>query len=153
MSAAIKRKYLLKNRPDILPTRKVQKIRQAYLTLANQKRIKIRQKDGEFYESMKTGSGEEVIIPLTEKQFESLWHETRGWQLEKSRFTYSLDGYKVIVDQYESGLKGLITAQISFPGIKEAREYKVPANFCEEVSFDPRYKNYFLAKLPRIRRN
>ena len=121
------------------------------MTLENQKRIKIRQKGGEFSQSIKTGSGderEELIIPLTEKQFEALWYETAEWQLEKTRFSYTLDGLKFTVDQYENALKGLLTAQISFPGIKEARAFKVPPFFSEEVTFDPRYKAYYLAKLP-----
>lgn len=148
----IERKFLLEKLPHGLKHKKVNEIRQGYLAAQDGREVRVRQMGRHFFQTIKVGSGlkrEEIEIPLTKKQFNALWHGTRGMQLEKSRHLYIWNGYKLEIDSYHGTLKGLFTAEIEFSSTEEASKFPVPDFFNEEITFDPRYKNQKLAQITK----
>lgn len=151
MPKEIERKFLLNDLPHSLSYRKKEDIRQGYLTSDNGNEVRIRQK-GEYYSRIvKEGSKKDRIktkTNLSKKEFKTLWHDSGKSQLIKTRYHYSWEGYKLVVDQFHGSLKGLFTAEIGFKTKKKSRDFMEPPFFREEISFDPRYKSHYLAELP-----
>lgn len=151
MQKKIVRKFLLNDLPHSLSYQKKQEIRHGYLNTDDGNELRIRQKGDHFSRTIKKGSKEnreKIKSELTQKEFKTYWHDSGKNHLVRTRYQYSWKGYKLIVNQFHGRLKGLFTAEIEFVNKKEARLFLEPPFFREEISFDPRYKNHFLAELP-----
>ncbi|OQY34506.1 MAG: hypothetical protein B6241_04350 [Spirochaetaceae bacterium 4572_59] len=155
MSKKIERIFLLNDLPHSLSYRKKEEIRQGYLSFDDRNKVHIRQKGARFSKIVKTGSKEnrkKIKTELSQKEFKTYWHSTGKSQLVKTRYHYSWEGYKLMVDQFHGRLEGLFTAEIEFKNERKARQFMEPPFFREEISFDPRYKNHYLAELPENQR-
>ena len=155
MAKEIERKFLLDELPAAIPCKKMDFIRQGYLAVSDTGKVRIRQKDDRFYQTVTRGLGknrEQLKVSLTQNQFESFWAGTEHSRLEKNRYTYKWKNHIIHVDQFLGPLEGLFTAKISFRDEASARVFKKPSFLADEISFDPRYKNHFLAELPAEQR-
>lgn len=109
-------------------------------------------KEGEEYTYAVKNKGDldrsERIKRISKKRFESLWELTEGRTVSKTRYyiPWVTIGKMVEVDIYHRVLEGLVTAEIEFEGVEEARFF-LPAHwFTREVTRDRRYKNRNLAE-------
>ncbi len=146
-AAEIERKWLVEEPPD-LSRRKRVRINQGYVVSTAATEVRLRQQDGKFFQTVKTGTGlqrGEVEIPLTRKQFKKLWPVTRGRRLEKFRYTIRWHGNSIELDVYRKGLSGLQVAEVEFKTLKQAEEFSPPKWFSKEVTGDEDYKNANLA--------
>ena len=142
----IERKFLLYKRP--LLVRDVAEIRQGYLSLDNEREVRVRSKAESYFLTCKGGFGlvrDEWEIELTTDQWLTLWPATAGRRLEKSRGTLYLGDHEVVVDIFEGSLHGLCIAEIEFDSEQAAREFNAPDWFGKEVTTDRRFANRSLA--------
>jgi adenylate cyclase len=144
----IERKWLIDNTPDLSGTARMQ-IRQGYIAVSDKGlEVRLRRKDGKFFQTVKTGEGlqrDEIEIELSEKQFRKLWPATRGRRLDKIRHTLKRRGQKIEVDIYRQKLSGLKVAEVEFKTRKQAQSFSPPEWFGKEVTRDKAYKNANLA--------
>lgn len=93
----------------------------------------------------------EQTIKITPQMFESLWTQTEGRQVLKTRYYIPHGSLTIELDIYEGHLEGLVTAEVEFDGrpneaMIKATTFEPPAWFGKNVSEDPRYKNHSLAE-------
>ena len=112
--------------------------------------MRLRARGGQHTETVKsTGSmvREEREIELSVEQFDTLWPATAGRRIEKTRHEIGVGDVVVELDVYHDSLDGLMTAEVEFATVEEARAFAPPDWFGPEVTSDPRYKNKSLATL------
>src|SRR5215472_1059058 len=128
----IERKWLIDNTPDLSGTARVH-IRQGYIAVSDKgPEVRLRRKDGKFFQTVKTGEGmqrDEIEIELSEKQFRKLWPATRGRRLDKIRHTLKWHGQTIEIDIYRQKLSGLKVAEAEFKTRKEAQSFSPPQLF------------------------
>lgn len=103
--------------------------------------------------TLKNGHGTkrfEWEIPLRAGDFEGLWPRTEGARVAKVRDSYAWKGLTIEVDRYEGVLDGLVTAEVEFGSLAEARGFQPPPVFGAELTWDPRFKNRALASNPDV---
>jgi adenylate cyclase len=157
MSATVKleieRKFLVNELPFSTLAKAIKvEIQQGYLTLESNRELRIRRMAEKFYLTEKKGSGlcrEESEIFINEEVFYFLWPMTDGMQLEKSRFTFILDGYRMELDVYKGSLKPLMILEVEFESKAESAAFTPPNFAVSDVTEDKRYKNACLAKVGR----
>lgn len=146
--------------PEIeLSSYKHSRLRQGYIAVGGDgSETRIRSFDGKRFELTVKSPGmlqrDEQTISISPEMFNSLWQQTNGRQIEKTRYYIPHpDGYTIELDVYGGHLEGLITAEVEFRG--RATEAKVRADtfvppewFKADVTTDPRYKNHQLATSP-----
>ncbi len=88
-----------------------------------------------------------VSEPLSEKSFAHLAAKTDGQPVTKTRYRIPLPPYTVELDVFEGAHAGLWMAEVEFPSLEEAENFTPPAWFGEEVTYDKRYRNTYLAGL------
>jgi len=66
--------------------------------------------------------------------------------VEKMRFSVPFKGYTWVVDEFYGENEGLVIAEIELPS--EDAPFEMPEWIGEEVTYDPRYYNSNLVKLP-----
>ena len=117
--------------------------------------------DGERFELTVKTAGTvvrgEQNIKISGETFETLWPQTEGARVEKTRyyipFTDSSNNQHTIeLDVYAGHLSGLITAEIEFSGREteasvRANAFTPPKWFGEDVSENKYYKNPSLASM------
>lgn len=135
----IERKFLVKELPKNLLDKAIkQKIWQGYLQVEPDE-IRIRKKGVRFYLTKKS-SGDlersEVEIEISEKVFIILWPITEGKRIEKTRYVVPYGKLQIELDIY---FNGKMIAEIELPN--KNYDFKTPAWFCKEVTYDNRYKN------------
>jgi len=147
MPVEIERKFLILVAPEESPTTSA-RIRQGYLAAGADGEVRLRDSDGSFTLTVKSGEGVargEAEIPLTVEQFERLWPATGGRRVEKRRTRVPLGDLVAEVDTYEGRLGGLVVVEVEFASLDEARAF-VPPEWCgREVTCDAAYKNASLA--------
>lgn len=154
----IERKFLLKNLPYNLDEFKSESIEQGYIVITpDGTEVRLRKKDGQFYQTVKSGSGEERTeheIELSKEQFDEIWDTTEGKRLKKTRFKIPYQDKIIELDIYGEGLAGNASAEVEFKTKEEADKFTPPEWFGREVTEDSRYKNQSLATKgwPRERR-
>lgn len=144
----IERKFLVTEPPQALREAPSTAIRQGYITTGSDAEVRLRDADGEFTLTVKSGAGivrEEREVTLGRVQFDALWPATTGRRLEKRRYLLAADRLTYEVDVYEGALAGLVIAEVEFPGLDEAREFAPPGWFGAEVTEDAAYTNASLA--------
>jgi CYTH domain-containing protein len=103
--------------------------------------------------TLKTGRGTERFeweVPLRAGDFDGLWPQTAGRRIAKTRDSYEWKGLTLEIDRYEGPLEGLVTAEVEFPSLAEARRFSPPPAFGAELTWDPRFKNRALASSPDV---
>jgi adenylate cyclase len=99
----IERKFLVKAMPDLSRVQKTY-IQQGYITHSNDSvEVRLRQKDEHSFITVKSGSGtvrNEHEILIDQQQFETLWPETQGKQIENNRWTGQLDSQTYELDVF-----------------------------------------------------
>lgn len=145
----IERKFLVATPPGPKNLQTVE-VRQDYLTSeADTVEIRLRQKGGACFMTVKSGSGlirSEYEIPLDRAQFDVLWPATEGRKIEKTRYLGRLDDDGVFeLDVFSGSLAPLIVVEVEFPSAEAARDFTPPAWFGEDVTNDKRFKNKALA--------
>ncbi len=142
----IERKFLVKHLPDLSEC-VYKAITQAYIS--TDPVIRIRKMDDSYSLTVKSlGSmiREEFDMPITQEQYESLWHKIDYSPVEKDRYFIPLsDGLIAELDIYHGHLEGLMTVEVEFPSASAAQNFEAPIWFGEDITLDNRYKNNNLA--------
>lgn len=162
LTMEIERKYLVAKLPDRYETYPSSLIRQGYLNTAPVVRVR---KDGEEYYLTYKGKGlmarEEYNLPLTKEAYGHLIQKADGIILSKRRYRIPLwevcapsqkekaRGLTVELDIFEGDYKGLVLAEVEFPGIEEAEAFIPPDWFGKDVTFSGEYQNSRLALAKR----
>jgi adenylate cyclase len=146
----VERKFLVWEVPADLDSHPATAIHQGYLAIdPDGSEVRVRRRGERRYLTTKRGHGlvrDEAEIEITEAQFDVLWPLTDGRRIEKTRYVISAAENLVIeLDVYGGGLKGLVVAEIEFPGPTDADAFDAPAWFGPDVTSDDRYKNQRLA--------
>ena len=99
----IERKFLVKEIPNNLQQYKCYKIKQGYIS--TNPTIRLRQRDNEYILTIKSSGimkKLEYELPITEEQFNNLWHKVEGNAIEKNRdlnYKVNIDYTKTINEQ------------------------------------------------------
>ena len=145
----IERKWLLASVPENLSSYPHHIIEQGYLNVAPV--VHIRRQDDTYILTYK-GSGflarEEYNLPLDRRSYEHLKTKIDGRLIAKTRYIIPLpDGLTIELDHFTSPHEGLYLAEIEFPSVEAAKNYKAPGWFGEDVTYDPAYHNSVMSQL------
>ncbi len=127
-------------------------LEQGYLGDTGATEVRLRRSSSGQHLTIKSGAGTrrfewEIDVPALE--FESLWtHAER--RVSKIRQQHAWKGHTLEVDFYERELEGLVTAEVEFSSLAEARSFVLPRAFGAELTWDPRFKNRALAGDPSV---
>lgn len=149
MATEIERKFILIQRPDeLLANICGEEIRQGYLVREGEHELRIRQRCGDCWMTVKQGSGlqrreEECRIP--QEQFAMLWPLTVGARVEKTRYQVPVGQQTWEIDQFHGPLAPLLVLEVEFASLEESRAFCVPEWAVREVTEDPHYNNAALA--------
>lgn len=139
----IERKFLVKSLPPGWNRSAATRIRQGYFNLrGNQLQIRLRQKGNRSFITIKTGQGrvrQEEGIPITHRQFESLWPLVRSASILKQRFEIPFRQWRIELDEYEGAHRGLRTAEIEFASRRQSESFKPPPWLGREVTGQRHY--------------
>lgn len=154
----IERKFTIKLLPDHLDQYLVKRIEQAYL--CTKPVLRIRKSNDDYILTYKSKLGievpenatarscQEVELPLTEEAYYHLRDKADGKIITKTRYIIPIENHKKIeLDIFSGYLTGLIFAEIEFDSEEEAAMYQMPDWFLEDVTFDKRFSNSYLAKV------
>ncbi|MBP3431438.1 MAG: AAA family ATPase [Clostridia bacterium] len=149
----IERKFKVKKLPTNFEQLKNQKIVQGYLSNGVQE-VRVRSVDDKkFYVTEKIGNGlvrEELEKEISFKEFAALFDGAKGRIIRKQRYFCPLkDGKIAEVDVYENvkekNGKHLLTVEVEFATVAEAKSFEKPDWFGEELTGDINFKNSMLA--------
>lgn len=152
----IERKFRVN--PDALPfsldAGAASRIVQGYLAVeeARAREVRIRNRDGHYTLTTKTGHGEvrgEGEVALSAEQFQTLWPFTEGRRIAKTRYEIDLAELTAELDIYASRHTGLAVVEVEFPDEVAARRFDPPDWFGDEVTDNAAYKNQQLALIGR----
>ena len=144
----VERKFLVGDGVPDLGRSHSATLRQGYLIVADSAEARVRDADGSYTLTVKTGTGlvrAEHEIELTREQFEILWPATETQRVEKQRFCLPTGEYVCELDVYAGALEGLVTVEVEFPTVDDASRFTVPAWFGPEVTGVSGYSNAELA--------
>ncbi len=143
----IEKKFLVHQMPSDLEKYEKLQILQAYVS--TDPVIRLRHCDEYYYLNVKTKGHlkrEEMEIPLTKEQFESLWLKIESKVVSKVRYLVPIDhNLTAEIDIYREELSGLTTIEVEFETEKDAIDFIAPDWFGKDVTHDSRYKNNNLA--------
>ena len=144
----IERKFLVKEITNNLQQYKCYKIKQGYIS--TNPTIRLRQRDNEYILTIKSSGimkKLEYELPITEEQFNNLWHKVEGNAIEKNRYLIPLkDDLIAELDIYGANLSNFANVEVEFNSTKDAILFTPPDWFGQEVTQNNRYSNASLAK-------
>ena len=150
----IERKFLVEEMPDLWQLPTAIDIEQFYLTYSPE--IRIRKQSNQEYATFTVKSEGDMVRKEDETTinliaFENLKKIAKG-SIEKTRYYINEGRYTFEIDEYKD--LDLMTVEVEFNSIEEAKEFNPPEWFGKEVTEDKRYKNKNLARygLPEERR-
>lgn len=124
-------------------------LRQGYLAIDGEVSVRVRDAGPEGCTlTVKAGRGAvrtELEWPLTPSEFDSVWEQTQGRRVLKTRYRLPLDERQVEVDVFHEELEGLIIAEVEFDTDQSLAAFRVPDWFGPEVTQDERFTNASLA--------
>ncbi|PIT88778.1 MAG: adenylate cyclase [Candidatus Magasanikbacteria bacterium CG10_big_fil_rev_8_21_14_0_10_36_32] len=145
----IERKFIIKSLPNNIEQYPHKEIMQGYLTIdENKEKIRLRKKGEKYFKTIKSGSGKvrtEIEEEITEKVFNSLWDNTKGKRIEKTRYEIPNESGIIELDIYRGDLDGLVTAEVEFNNVEDCDKFIPPDWFGEEKTDDDKYQNHNLA--------
>jgi CYTH domain-containing protein len=123
-------------------------IDQGYVACDGTTEVRLRRKGATCLLTIKTGSGLERTereVVLSDEQLDILWPATEGRRVTKTRFEIDLADHTAELDRYSGDLDGLVTVEVEFASVAQARSFEPPSWFGREVTDDSRYANRRLA--------
>lgn len=154
----IERKFLIAGKPSHLEQYKKKEIEQGYL--CTEPVVRIRKSNEDYYLTyksrinMKENPGdvaltcEEVELPLTKEAYLHLRNKIDKHLVIKTRYLIPIEeNYTAELDEFHGYLEGLIFVEVEFSDEEKAASFNPPDWFGEDVSFDKRYKNNYLASV------
>lgn len=144
----IERKFLLDALPDDIDDHPSTRILQGYLAITDDIEVRVRAREDDRLLTIKGGRGEvrhETTLTLSADEFDELWELTADRRLEKRRYLVHKGEVEVEIDVFESGLAGLLIAEVEFPSAEASARFEPPAWFGREVTDDDTYRNAALA--------
>ncbi|MCR4655232.1 MAG: CYTH domain-containing protein [Lachnospiraceae bacterium] len=143
----IERKFLINKLPDDIERYDFHLIEQAYLT--TDPVIRVRKEDDKYYMTYK-GSGllarEEYNLPLTEKAYRILISKADGNIISKKRILIPYDRFMIELDVFDPPFAPLMLAEVEFESIEEAKAFRGPDWFSEDVTNDTNYHNSTMSR-------
>jgi len=143
----IERKFILPSLPAGSARYEHVEIEQAYIS--TDPTIRLRRQNTQYYLTIKQSgllAREEVEFQLTKAQFDHLWEKVETNMINKVRILIPLpDDLIAEADVYYGVLYGLMTVEVEFSSIDQARCFNPPNWFGTEVTDDPNYSNSSLA--------
>ncbi len=119
--------------------------------------IRYRQRNQEFFKTIKRGEGmvkEEYESSVTKEEFDSNLENHTGNIIEKERFVFIYDDMTYEMDRFKKTLNGLCYLEIEFDDEETAREFILPEVFSglylSEVTEDQRFNNSSISKSSSI---
>jgi adenylate cyclase len=143
----IERKFRVADVPE-LERADADEVEQGYLATGADGEVRLRRIGDRELLTVKLGSGlarEEAEIELTRDQFETLWPLTEGRRLRKRRHTIAAGDLEIELDVFEGPHEGLALAEVEFESEEQARGFRPPPWFGDEVTGDHAYLNESLA--------
>lgn len=148
----IERKFLVENIPYNLSTYTPDQIAQGYVS--TNPVIRIRQKNNSYFLTCKSKglmAREEFEIEMSQEEFFKLKEKIDYKMIIKERYNIPLDGgLKIELDIFKGHLQGLIMAEVEFPTLEAAYDFKAPAWFEKELTKDFRFQNSHLCQLNNL---
>ncbi len=159
----IEKKYLIKSLPKNLKQFKVKEIEQGYLF--TNPVIRVRKSNDKYILTYKSRDNldidteslcvaNEIEMPITKDCYEHLREKSDGLVISKKRYIIPLSSFSseygelvAELDVFYGELEGLVYVEVEFESTNQAREFKPPSWFGEDVSDDLRYRNGVLSKL------
>ena len=154
----IEKKYRVKRMPENLEQYCCKKIEQGYLCKSPVIRIrrsnedyiltyksKMALKDGSRIQETEARMCEEVEVPLSKEGYLHLKVKVDGRIINKRRYQIPYQERLIELDVFEGFLEGLVFAEVEFENEAQAKEFVPPEWFGEEVTFDYRFSNNYLA--------
>lgn len=157
----IERKYTIKSLPENLEQYPYHLIEQAYLNVSPVVRVR---REGDHYYLTYKGSGmmarEESNLPLNEEAYNHLLTKADGNIISKKRYLIPLNnpGFKegfpkppsdytltIELDVFDPPFAPLVMAEVEFGSTEAADAFLPPDWFDEEVTYDKRYHNSYMA--------
>ena len=138
------RKFLLKSYPVLFTDFRMEHLKQWYLTKPGDISIRIRlYDDGRCYFDIKKGMG----ILRHEYGFKCDWDDVKGLVedipfVEKDRFKLDCDGYLLIIDEFDNGLK---LVEIESDDLEFIKNFEPFDWMGEEVTDKIEYTNNWIA--------
>ena len=127
-------------------------IMQFYTKITPISEIRFRKINDKFFTTQKFGKGlvrEELENEISKDTFEKALKNSIAIPVKKSRFSFKINNLPCNIDVFSDALEGLITFEIEFLTIKDAKEFFMPdfIKTCikSEITDDERYKNKNLA--------
>lgn len=131
-------------------------IEQTYLAITTNSELRIRLIDYddkiEYTQTYKENSGsgrKEVEYNIIKEMYDVLLKNSNGRPLFKDRYSFSIDGYHVDLDQYyyNSEYGNLVVVEVEFNNEEEMNNFKPYHWFGEEITHDKYFSNKNLWKL------
>ena len=92
----------------------------------------------------------EYTMPLTKENYEILLKKIENNLIKKDRYKIpSEDRLIVELDVFHGNLEGLVFAEVEFPNLDVAENFKKPDWLGEDLCFDKRFDNTLLSKVER----
>ena len=160
MGQEIERKFRIKELPQSLEQYEKKEIEQGYLCVKPVVRIRksVRGENTKYILCYKSKLGlqktkdmvantcEEAEFLLTEEAYMHLREKADGRLIQKTRYIIPLEkGLKIELDVFHGELEGLYFAEVEFPNEECAKAFELPTWFAEDVTFDKRFKNNYIA--------
>jgi CYTH domain-containing protein len=145
----IERKFLVGHHTPELDAAAFTTLRQGYLVVTDAGEARVRDADGRYTLTVKTGTGlvrGEYEIDLSAEQFEALWPATDAQRVEKRRYRLPVGNSVAELDVYSGALDGLMTVEVEFSSEEDADRFAVPAWFGRDVTGVAGYSNAELAQ-------
>jgi adenylate cyclase len=147
MGREIERKFRVTGPPSWLERCPAEEIEQGYLSIGPESEVRLRNVASRKVLTVKRGHGTERLeeeVAIDDEQFGALWPLTVDRRIHKRR--HSVEGEpRIEVDVYLGDLAGLVTAEVEFESVEEARAYDPPEWVGPELTGDERYANQQLA--------
>ncbi len=155
----IERKFRVTKLPDNLEKFKKKIIRQGYL--CSQPVVRIRQSNDRYVLTYKNRRGlaqdyalqcQEIEVDLTEEAFNHLLTKVDDNIIEKTRYLIPIENDLIIeLDVFQGKLSGLYFAEVEFKSEEDAKNFRKPDWFGDDVSFDKRFRNTYLSKVEDVK--
>lgn len=152
----IERKWLvdISKLPKSLDSYPSKRLAAGYFRGENNEKIRVRQEGDKYFRVIKgprtdegmsrdIGSGD---IEITKQEFESLWPQTEGKRLFKTRYYIPVDVFMAEFDVYDDFKNaGFYTIEVEFTSVDDAKKFIPPVWFGHEVTNEKGYSSRSLA--------
>ncbi|ABC33167.1 uncharacterized protein conserved in bacteria [Hahella chejuensis KCTC 2396] len=148
----IERKFLVERfDPERMEVKSIHQIRQGYMFLDANKEVRLRNKNDNYYLTVKVNQTgivrEEYEYPIPVADGESLFASAMERPpIEKTRYIVSVSNKEWSVDVFHGDNQGLVMAEIELDSVDEP--FASPDWLGLEVTEDRRYRNAYLYHTP-----